>query len=125
MPEFVLAVMEEMQKGKFNHDITFYHSVCNTLAKILLVKANHMLSPKLRGRKLHFISSGGICKITRTGYGYKEKSTTGEGNSICCTPILICIDTISHTGHTSTLKSIKNVGVEKSLRTSGKNAENY
>lgn len=65
VPEFVLVVMEEMPKGKFNHDNAFYHSVCNMLAKILLVKASHMLSPKLRGRKLHFISSGGICKITR------------------------------------------------------------
>lgn len=54
----VLVIMAEMQKGKTSNDNTFYTSVCNTLAKILLVKVHHMLRGKSKGRKVYSIFGG-------------------------------------------------------------------
>jgi hypothetical protein len=61
---FVLMLIAELQEGKSGLDNTFHISVFSTSAKNPLVKADHIQSPKLRGRKEYSIPSGRNCTVT-------------------------------------------------------------
>lgn len=90
--------MVEMQKSKPSHENTFYISVCLILAKILVIKTSHMLSPKSRGREVYSMSGAesgvGTAKSEGTGNEYGGGGNW-ESNLICRALTLKCTGTIS------------------------------
>lgn len=73
-------MMAEMQNSKPSHDNIFYISDCHILAKILVIKASHVLSPEWRGREVYSMSGvGGQVLQTHRAQGMDTKGGENLG----------------------------------------------